>query len=105
MVDMRAPMDRKTCSIVHDALHHMMTLLHHLVGPQRMPLFSLSVLASYPEVCASVMPSATCMHSERLSDEKKRIGHVCVHVVGLRVFCLCACNQNVLCYVCLCVYV
>ena len=50
IIDLQPPMDAGTCLNIKDALDNVLTMLTHLMGPCRVPLFSLSVLRSYTEV-------------------------------------------------------
>ena len=52
-------MDMTTCVNIQQALSHVLSILVHLIGPSRVPLFSLSVLRSYTEVRANE-PKITC---------------------------------------------
>lgn len=50
LIDVRPPLDTNTLLNVHDALCHVVSLAHSVVGPSRLPLFSVIVLGNYPEV-------------------------------------------------------
>ena len=50
ILDLQAPMSPATCSNIHAALRDVLSIIVHLLGPGRVPLFSLSVLRTYTEV-------------------------------------------------------
>lgn len=51
LVDLQGPMDMTTCTNIYQALSDVLSVLVHLLGSGRLPLFSLLVQRSYIEVC------------------------------------------------------
>ncbi|XP_019850609.1 PREDICTED: meiosis 1 arrest protein-like [Amphimedon queenslandica] len=56
ILDLQAPMSPATASNVHTALRDVVSFLVHLLGPGRVPLFSLSVLRTYTECLFPLQP-------------------------------------------------
>ena len=50
LVDLSPPLDGNSCQNIQESLLYTLTLLHHLLGPPRLPLVTIIVLSNYPEV-------------------------------------------------------
>ena len=50
LIDLSPPLNSGSCHAVYESLSNTLTLINHLLGPTRLPLFSIIVLGNYPEV-------------------------------------------------------
>lgn len=57
LVDLSPPLDSASCNSIQESLSNTLTLVHHLLGPQRIPLITITILGNYPEV-VKICPSA-----------------------------------------------